>query len=134
MDLSDHDFLFKKLDEAIFRDAVLNNVEMKEGSFTGCDFVGAEFYSTNAYASLFDDSDFTGAKFDQSNFQKTSMTDCVFQNADFGNTEFNNAVMDNSDLTGAKTGLADFTDTRVNNCTGLQTEPDEDESQGITMQ
>ena len=134
MDLSDHDLMFKRLDEAVFRDSIMHNVEMKEGSFTGCDFTGAEFISTLAYASIFDESDFTGAKLDQSNFQKASMVNCVFNNADFGSTEFNNAVLDNSDLTGAKTGFANFTDTRVDNCTGLQAEPDGDEDHDMTMQ
>jgi uncharacterized protein YjbI with pentapeptide repeats len=134
MDLSDHDLTFKKLDEAVFRDALMYNIEMKEGSFTGCDFVGADFSYTNAYAALFDECDFTGAKFEKSNFQRASMMNCDFHHADLCDSEFNNAVLDHSDLIGAKTGLADLTGTRVNHCTGLQAVPDEDEDQGMAMQ
>jgi len=132
--LSDHDFIFKTMDEAIFRDTLMYNVEMKESSFAGCDFTGSKFDGVNAYAAIFDDCDFIGAKFNHSNFQRASMVACDFTNVDFGNTEFHNAVLDNSNLTGAKTRSTDFSQTRMNGCIGLTDTQDEEEFQATSMQ
>jgi len=134
MNLSDHDFMFKRLDEAIFRNTILYNVEMRDGSFTGCDFSYADFISANAYASIFDNSDFTGSKIKDSNFQRTSMTDCNFKDADFNNSEFNFAALDHSELARAITENANFTQTSMNNCTGVKfADSAEVESSGMEM-
>jgi len=134
MNLFCHDLMFKRLDGANFYNTVLHDVDMREGSFTGCDFTNADFDSVTAYAAIFDESVFTGAKMKDSNFQRASMTDCHFDNADFGNTEFNKAVLDNSDLTGTSMEFANFTQTRLDNCIGLSDADEPEEFGGMNLQ
>ena len=133
MDLTDCYLANTDLTGAIFKGAILNASTIGNGSYTFCDFTNADMYYVDAVDAVFEESNFTRAKLIGCHFLSSHFTHCNFTGADLSGSDFNLAILDNSDFTDAKINDAKMENARMNNCVGF-TEPDEDESIGMTMQ
>jgi len=134
MDLTDSYLVNSDLNGAIFKNTILNASTLGNGSYTQCDFTGAEMIGVDAVDAFFEESDFTGAKLINCHFLSSHFSQCNFTGADLSGSDFNLASLDNCDFTDANIEAAKLENARMDNCTGLPDEPDEDEEQGMTMQ
>ena len=154
MDLTDCYLGGASLEGAIFCGTILRNADMACGSFTFCDFTNADMVGVTGVEAVFEEANFTGAKLISGHYRDSFFTHCNFTGASIQHSDFKSAIMDNStftdanlndsdfwntsmnnsDFTNATLGVAEFTNAQMNNCIGLTTEPDEAESQGMTMQ
>lgn len=95
-----HDMAWNK---ACFRDAVLENVNLKEACCHGADFAGATFIRCDASSLLargagfsytvFEESDFTQAKLEGSHFYGACIKASDFQHSSIWNTEMEQTVV-----------------------------------------
>jgi len=133
MDLTECYLTNAMLEDAIFKDTVLNAATITNGNFHSSDFTNAVLHNVDGTDAVFEGCNFTNAKLINCHFLNAGFMECNFTNTDLTGSDFNMAWMDESDFTGANIESAKLDNARMDNCIGLQIESVEDESLGIIM-